>query len=1198
MAEAKRVWRWFAATALWLAVGVRICAQSHLPDPPPPQTRSLASIDAGPSATAPIAAMSQPVPLETQSVIADTALAVAVLRPLPLAPVAPDLTPVAAAAEQPEPVTPVVAGTVTAQQLQALPVSGRHWEQFELDTPASSTSPDSSQASFRGAQDSAQITIDGANTRLAFGVAVGFDADPAVSGSEGADRQSSMSLSTSQSTSQSWTGGRGLGVSEAAVYEVTTAAGNVAADGARSASGRISITTQSGANALHGQGFFFDRQNSWGAQNPFTQWVQNTGSATSPNFTAVPFTPPDHEMVWGFGAGSQIRRDKLFWFAALDSYHRNDPGLAAARNPIGTGLYGDCVGFFCQPSVLQADLLCAQLGLSVASPVGPSSCPFSEVTADYSQMLETLDGLLGPAPRTAAQWVGFARIDWQAAERHRFTLEGIGVDWNSPGGGFTQVEENDGNHSFGSSEATQEWLLARWEAYLTPNLLAITQGSAGRAILSARPDAPSAFESGFLGGWNTYGQLPQIVVDSANGFTIGNPSRFGQGSYPDEKLYHGQEMLDWVHGRLLVKAGFELDHNGDATSMLRNQTGTYHYSHVANFISDALAFEGFGPNPSGAHGNAIDFHNCDQTGKAWYASTGQLMGLGALPCYSSYSQTIGPTFWRLSTNDWAGYATAQWQPGKFAVFSAGLRWELEQLPPPIALVSNPDLPLTQRLPNLGNQWGPRVSLAIGGAKSRWPVLRLGYGMYYGRTENSTIESALTQTGSLKGDLSFFIRPTDGLNPSTETSGAPQFPDVLTAPPASVVVPGALEFAPPFRNPEVHQAVAAIEQPLPGHVQLTASAMLSLGRRLPVYIDTNFDPAVNPGIVTTAFPGITYTVCDEVPNATGSATVSGGAPIGNTQCGQLGLGPIKAAQITVPFYASWPFADCPGSSQLNSAGQCGWLNPNYQQISEIESRANSTYEAAIVKLTRYGRRGLSLHAHYTYAHAMDWNPNESPMDPANFSDEYGTSNLDVRHSAAAMVIYETPWNLRKFAGHLANGWMLSGIGQFRSGLPYTMRVGGSVPEEFDSSGNAIVGLRPGMNGSGGDSRVYGLGSDGDNYNIGRNTFRYPQTWKADARLARSFHLGEMRELQILAESFNLFNHQNVTALETTGYEIDPGNPPSTAGGSATPPTLTYLTGLKISTTTGLPVPAFGQPLNINGSDFYRERQIQLGLRVRF
>ena len=128
-------------------------------------------------------------------------------------------------------------------------------------------------------------------------------------------------------------------------------------------------------------------------------------------------------------------------------------------------------------------MLSAQLDL-------PSSNPEVEGLTAYSQMLETLAGLLGPAPRTAAQWIGFARIDWQAAERHRFTLEGIGADWNAPGGGLTQVSENYGNHSFGSSQASEEWLLARWEAYLTPNLLAVTQGSAGRTILSARPERP------------------------------------------------------------------------------------------------------------------------------------------------------------------------------------------------------------------------------------------------------------------------------------------------------------------------------------------------------------------------------------------------------------------------------------------------------------------------------------------------------------------------------------------------------------------------------------------------------------------------------------------------------------------------------------------------------------------------------------
>ena len=105
-------------------------------------------------------------------------------------------------------------------------------------------------------------------------------------------------------------------------------------------------------------------------------------------------------------------------------------------------------------------------------------------------------------------------------------------------------------------------------------------------------------------------------------------------------------------------------------------------------------------------------------------------------------------------------------------------------------------------------------------------------------------------------------------------------------------------------------------------------------------------------------------------------------------------------------------------------------------------------------------------------------------------------------------------------------------------------------------------------------------------MGRNTYRYPATWKADLRLGKSFDLGAMRKLELLVESFNLFNHQNVTELETTGYYLESG---SQDGALLT---LNFLTGLKANTT------AFGQPLNVNATNFYRERQVQVGVRMRF
>jgi hypothetical protein len=1008
--------------------------------------------------------------------------------------------------------------TLSANEVHALPASGRHWEEFALEAPAAATTTEPSGASLQGpGLEPAETSIDGVSTRLAFGEA--HNRSRIAGGqNEQADDDSAGTFSPD---------GHSNAVSKAAVGELRATTSNASAESSRAAGGHVSITTARGGNGLHGQAFYNDRQNNWGARNPFTTWIQETTAATAttiPTFTASPYTPPSHEISGGIGVGRQLRRDKLYWFVALDGMHNNDPGVSTVKHP---------ELFFLQPTNDRLQLLGAQVGSgSLAVP-------------KYSKMLETLDGLLGPAQRTSTQGTAFGRFDWKASERSSImaTLTASGTD--APGGGLTRTSEPYGNHSYGNASALRQRALGRWEFFLTPNLLATSEVSYGHTLFRPHPSAPSSYEQTLdINVWN---QLPQIVIDSSYGFTIGNLSRFGQGDSPNERSLHAQQALQWVHGAMLVSTGVQFEHAYDRTTMLRNQTGTYHYANVANFVTDALAFASYGI------GGALDAdnpHTCDQRATAWRDSSGTLQGNGSLPCYSYYTQTMGPTHREVSTNEWAGYATAQWQPRKSLVLSAGLRWEREQLPPPIASLINTDLPLTAATPSLGNNWGPRFSLAWGGAGRHGPTLRLGYGLYYGRLENRTLMTALAETGSTNGNLYFYLRPTD----NRTTGGAPPFPYVFAGEPLNIVKPGAIEFAPGFRNAEVHQAIAAIEQELPGKVQITAAAILSLGRHLPVTVDTNIDASVNPGTIT-------YGVVDST-----------------------GKGPIKAARLTVPLYASWP---------STTTGTTGRANTSYQQIVALASRANSTYEAAMVKLDRYGRRGLSLHAHYTYAHAMDWNPNEgssirgtSVLDPNDFGLEYGVSNLDARHSATAMLVYTAPWKLRHGEGKLFNNWMLSGIGRYHSGLPYTIRTSGSLPKEFTTTGSAIVGLGSSINGLGGDNRIYGTGNDGLSYNLGRNTYRYPYTWKADLRLAKSFHLAPARELQLLAESFNLFNHQNVTEVETTGYTIESG---TTSGGL---PSLNFMTGTKTGST------AFGAPLNVNSTNFYRERQIELGLRLHF
>jgi len=1017
-----------------------------------------------------------------------------------------------------DPVSAAVTTLISNEELSAIPVATRSWQEFAAITPAASPA---TQGISSGGQIGSQahdvaepqpetLSMDAADHYQTASSIDGIETTPAFR-TEGA-----------RSSRQTESAG------ESAVLTMQARTANAPADQGRSPGSAINLTTAHGSNGLHGQVFYMNKQSLWDAQNPFTQWIRQTAPSSgveTAQFTAEPYTPANTRQTFGLGIGSQLKRDKLFWFAALDGLLTNDPAVATVRHP---------TDFFTQPTLDDLTMFAARLGL-------PGPAILENAATNYSGWLNQMAGLLGPVSRTANQWQGFSRIDWQT-ERQHLSAEANAAHENAPAGALTRSSETYASHSFGNSDATDTWALAKLDSFLTPNLLNALGALYRRSLQSETPQTPSTFEAPLLAAAGP--ELPEIVADSRDGFILGKPARLGRSSNPDERAFVAQDTLSWVRGAHLLKAGVSFDHLSDAVGTLVNQTGTYSYPSVLNFLSDMASYQQYGIT---AINNPEIDANCDSTGRVYTISGGGLGGRGNLPCYAWYSQRIGPSVWHVSTNDLAAFATEQWQPRPNLTLSAGIRVESEQLPPTIAAVDNPGLPATQKLPANSLNWGPRFGLAYSPWKST--VLRLGAGLYYGRIDNDVILAALTQTGSPSGDLNYFFKPTD--------PGAPPFPSVFPEPPATVITPGAVSFASRFRPQQVDQAIFSLEQQLPNHWLLTANAMTSLGRRLPISIDTNIAPALTS---TGAPQTITYAVVD--PSQ---------------------LGPIKVPQLTVPFYTSRP-------------------NTGYQQLASIEDRANSTYEAALIKIVRYGGHGLNFRAHYLYAHAADWNPNESGqvagndiLDPQDFGLEYGISNLDIRHSAAATVLYEPQWKLRSWAGQLANNWSVAAVGQYRSGLPFTMRTGGYIPSYYSTGitgDHALVeSIATGLNGSGGDNRVYGLGSDNRSYEIARNTYRYPATWTADTRLGKRFYFHNHRELELLAESFNLFNHQNVTLLETTGYILDRGSP------SGDLPTMNFLTGL---TKAGLPstLPEFGKPLDVNATNFYRPREIQLGLRARF
>jgi Carboxypeptidase regulatory-like domain len=1040
-----------------------------------------------------------------------------------------------------------IASTIAAEDLNALPLTSRDWQAFAAIAPGVNTIPQSGAGGQLPGQSGGHdgSSADSSET-LSLDAASALADPPAIDGIPSAP---AFRLPDQRQATDSQS------VGESAIQSVTVRPGNAPA-GEANPPASINITTRHGENGFHGQVFYLNRQNLFNARNPFTRILEETSPAAGiaiATFAAQPYTPPISRQTFGLGLGRQFKpkgtgSDKLFWFAALDGLYDNDPAVASLRHP---------ADFFLQPTIPDLDMLAARLGpgnlqSSAACPAGglPANAIEEQAAACYSGFLEQMVGMLGPVPRTSVEAQLFGRIDWNVTERHHLSAEANTAYQNAPSGALTRASETYASHSFGNSQSSEFLAVAKLDSFLTANLLSAATFEFRRHNQTDSPQSPptTGLEAELLP--YTSGTLPQIVADTRDGFVLGNPTSVGKGSYPLENSFVAHEIFSYVRGAHLLKAGASFDHVSDSVNTLVNQNGSFAYADVLNFISDAAAIETFGfatYNPTG------DYHNCDATGRVYSRGIQtSLGGLGSLPCYASFSQRIGPSDWHLSTNDLAAFVTDQWQPAHNFTLSAGLRVQLQQLPPAIASVRNNDPKLSENLPANPLNFAPRLGLAW--SPSSGTVLRLGAGLYYGRIDNSALLAALTQTGSLNGDLNFFFRPTD--------FGAPLFPLAYPVAPQNAVAPGAVSFAPHFRNQEIDQAVFSLEQRLPSHWVLSLSAMASLGRRLPISADTNLDTTPTPATPA----NITYAVVDSING-----------------------GPIKSPTITVPLYSER-------------------IDTGYQQLATIESRANSTYQAEMIKLVRNGGHGLSLRAHYLYAHATDWNPNESGnvavndiLDPKDFSLEYGTSNLDIRHSAAATILYATPAlrgnKARDWAGILANGWAIAAVGQYRSGLPYTMRTGGYIPGFYSESGSLFQGVATGMNGSGGDNRLYGIGSNGVDYNLGRNTFRYPATWTADARLTKRLFLPKGKEMEFFGESFNLFNHQNVTLLETTGYTVRRGTPPSDPFSAPGPPTLNFMSGL---TRTGQPseTPEFGKPLDVNATNFYHPRQFQLGLRMRF
>jgi hypothetical protein len=493
--------------------------------------------------------------------------------------------------------------------------------------------------------------------------------------------------------------------------------------------------------------------------------------------------------------------------------------------------------------------------------------------------------------------------------------------------------------------------------------------------------------------------------------------------------------------------------------------------------------------------------------------------------YTGFSQSFGTPAFYMVTHDIAGFFNDEWRVHPRLVLTLGMRYEYERVPR--AFLANPQLPQTYNTPDDRNNLGPRAGLAWDISGNGHTVVRLGAGVFYGRIVNGTLFSVLTGSGSPLSQRTYRY--------STSIEyGAPQFPGIdFSAPTGAAVgsLPSAHFFQPGYQAPEVLQGEFTLEQQIGANTSVTFTLMGSLGRELPNFIDTNVDNAT--------VGQLTYTI--DIP----------GPPLGKAS-------PLpQGAKYTTPLYTS--------------------IRPNYlySNITEMLSNVNSNYSAGVFQLERRTWRGLSYGANYTLAHALDYDQNEylykSPtniLDPNNMRLDYGNSDTDVRQRLVLHGTWWPLWRVHGPLGALANNYSFSPIVEWQKGLPYTLGVGGNAP------GGAFFGI----NGSGGPSRL----------NIfERNNYRFPATQMISFRATKRVDFGQHAHLNLMAETYNLGNHTNVTEMDTLGYTV-----------CSTP----LSQGCPAQATTATPYlefnPTYGTPTNANSNAIYTQRQIQLAARLVF
>ena len=675
------------------------------------------------------------------------------------------------------------------------------------------------------------------------------------------------------------------------------------------------------------------------------------------------------------------------------------------------------------------------------------TCPAQVSATQCAAANAFLGSLQGTYPRATNNDILFGKLDYHINDRNTLSTS---FDWanNSAPNAYATAPSynNDSIQTNGSYLYHERIFIANFDSILTNTMVNNFRFQWGRDLEVAGSNAPGPYVS--LSNISNYGEFYALPRTAE----------------PDEHRNQFADTLSLVRGKHTIKTGFDVNLIHEVMINLFQGTGRYTYSGTSqqafnNWVLDVFDID-TGDGLQGQH-------------------------------YTSFVQVNDPIthvgkddFWE---QDVAGFVEDAWHVTPGLTVNAGLRYDIFMIPAPPQ--PNTHSALTElytstiRVPPA--QFAPRLGIAW--QMDPKTVVRVGGGLFYGKTTNTTYYNTRVENG--------VYQQTYNCTPKTCPSLA--FPNVVWTPPgpalaapfAGAVTPTVTTFNPPsgtlalrgqdpdWKNPSAWSGDATVERQLPGGLSASAAYVFSRAVHLPIFTDANLAPATSTK---------TYDILD----STGAT----------------------AQTYTVPFYTQR-------------------IDPTTGIITVAHPVVNSWYHSMVLTLRRQFTKGLEFTANYTLSKAWDdgqvmgafgtFAGSDIAVDPYNIRAEYAPSDLDQRHRFVLNGVWMPSAKLsNRAANWIANGWSLSSIVTLASGQPVQANISGT-PTALDGGLTA------------GDSSNASVSAGRAGW-LARNPYYGPAYKDWDLRLSREFGITERMRLMLLGEVFNLTNTTNVLTVNTTAF----------------------------------------------------------------